>query len=844
VNGDGCYIPVDPADIFESGQNAIIGWDGEVERIYLSVNIYAEKDTTGFHVVPFPSMPEITLGSLSIFQNHTDQLEGFRKDYYDHDGESLGGNSDEEKGPSVEILYQESIGDHDVTVIKVNDVTDFKEELMEIVEDIGIDIDEWPDGMNRVITNYTLKGCNYFTVDNYPIYKKEKTVDPLVYQFETDELFFPLEISSIVKGDSLVRLALFTDPDIPLDNSVIYTLLGANFGSGFFVSNEVISNIDKDLSTMFPAGALHQYVQFEIPLSRVRGDFIIPREKWISWWDLTDDDDPYDKRYEMTTFNELGIILYLCHDDLEGGSAICMDAEDGSIRWEWIPPEVNRDIFDYRFVSEDFDLDGKFDILVYGWELGYPNIYRLDPMSGEEMDIDLPQLYFFPEKLQVFKDADGKDFMGIMSTYKIVVIDPDTWECIAVLESPEEKMGANGRSEIPMDNYIMHRWEDFGDGIIFHDGYHQYAWSPFYEMPDGSGPSGNITEKNIWVQDFRFQFEFEHDGTDYYFGTRWVSTPATYLYTFDPDTGDLIAEVSYEEFPELEDMIEKVVMDVDNDGDEELIVFRQERNGESVFFATCLDPITGKRYWNTEMGDDLWFLEGIEIIDLDDDGSVELIFHFEEGVFVLSSLDGSIVWTESECQLLGGYPDLDGDGGRELITSHFRNNVRITDPLNNTELLNVSCNLEDGAPFICRDLDNDGYQDILYLEYEWGYYGPKNLVIIDGKTREEMRFVYLYDQWGMIGAIEREDSYLIVMENWNTIIGVRIDEEMMKELRNSGTEVNSITILEGGYENERSEQNVKDDMNVFYVSALVIITAIVIVLGIYIPIIKRRNRQR
>jgi len=165
-----------------------------------------------------------------------------------------------------------------------------------------------------------------------------------------------------------------------------------------------------------------------------------------------------------------------------------------------------------------------------------------------------------------------------MSVYKVIVLNPETRDCIAILRSPEEDLGENDRSRIPTDHYVMHTWDGIGDGFIYHDGYHNYAWSPFHHITEAErNNSGFIDDNVIWMQDYHFRFELEYNGTKYYFGTRWVSTPATYLYTFDPDTGELLEEVSYEDLPELENADFTLVMDFNNDGQDEIVVLDYDR---------------------------------------------------------------------------------------------------------------------------------------------------------------------------------------------------------------------------------------------------------------------------
>ncbi|MCK5773622.1 MAG: PQQ-like beta-propeller repeat protein, partial [Thermoplasmata archaeon] len=500
---------------------------------------------------------------------------------------------------------------------------------------------------------------------NYPIFKREKTVDPLVYQFETDVLFFPLEISSMLEGNSIIRLAMFTSPDIPLDLSVLDDVLTYRHRSYEFVSSEILSYIDTGIHDMFPNGAIHEYYVFNLPLSRVRGDVIIPRDDMISWADTFNEYLRWNFDANIYHIPELDLIIYEKRNS-RGLVICCRDFEDGELAWEWVIPCEPYDPPHYfgMFV-EDIDQDGSRDILVYAKDSYNDDlsIVRLDPLTGEKIEIELPELDFIPEKGQVFMDSNGSKYFGFLSEYKMIVIDPETMNCIATLEMPETD-GDNGRPRIPLNDYAMHTWDGIGNGLSFRDGYHRYAWSPFHQLSEEERNSSGFCDDNvIWQQDFFLQFELVRDGITYWFGARWVGHEYETLFIYDPDTGYQLEEVSYEEFPELKDCLEYLVFDFDDNGEDELIAIYNDRSqDEMTFHIACLDPISGRRYWDTELIlGDYWF-RGLKVVDLGGDGTPVFIIHSKDTVNVVDSADGTIIWWESDSRLLEGNPDLNGDG--------------------------------------------------------------------------------------------------------------------------------------------------------------------------------------
>lgn len=68
VHADRCILPITDADVYGPGQKAIIAWNGEVERLILSTDLYATADTKVLEVLPLPSEPSVSEGSFQSFQ--------------------------------------------------------------------------------------------------------------------------------------------------------------------------------------------------------------------------------------------------------------------------------------------------------------------------------------------------------------------------------------------------------------------------------------------------------------------------------------------------------------------------------------------------------------------------------------------------------------------------------------------------------------------------------------------------------------------------------------------------------------------------------------------------------
>jgi len=210
---DGGMIPVTPFEIYEPGQKAIIAWNGETEMMMLSVDVYGTEGSQGLHFVPFPSMPEVELGSTEAFHKINQYLVEEMESLGD-DGWNLGVQSYSDGGGnrSVEIVFHDTIGPHDVTVVEVSDYHDFSTWVEDFLSEKGYDGPAMPGNLEDVVENYLDQDIRYFAFDLVEISPYMHSVEPLVYTFQTPAAFFPMEVSSVIPGSVEITLAFLT-PD-------------------------------------------------------------------------------------------------------------------------------------------------------------------------------------------------------------------------------------------------------------------------------------------------------------------------------------------------------------------------------------------------------------------------------------------------------------------------------------------------------------------------------------------------------------------------------------------------------------------------------------------------------
>jgi len=221
----GWYINTEPVTLKESGQKAIIGWDGETQVLCLATDVSASKNTIVIEFLPLPSEPKVTLGNRESFDTVQRVLARrhvmFIKERGSLHGRGFKGGFG---GEPFIITFHERLGAHDVTVIKVNKPDEFANWIEEKAKALAGTNISVPDSLRKLIAKYLNEyRCPYFVFDVIEVGPDPKSVEPIIYEFESGLLFYPLEISSTFHGQTSIDLIVFSedwinpDPLLKLD---------------------------------------------------------------------------------------------------------------------------------------------------------------------------------------------------------------------------------------------------------------------------------------------------------------------------------------------------------------------------------------------------------------------------------------------------------------------------------------------------------------------------------------------------------------------------------------------------------------------------------------------------
>ncbi len=275
-------IPIEPdVSVYEPGQKAIVAWNGEEEILILSTDVNAGGDTYALEIMPIPSNPNViekaSFESFVTIQNLIwESAPVALGNYYR--------GKDQTEG--VEVTFHEKIGAHDITVVNASDASALTEWVENFLEANGISQEISLQSFTPTIEDYMARGFRFFVLDLVEMSSQQKSVEPILYRFETKFLYYPLKISSPIPGDTNITLFLLTNGKItPFDFpffSSYYPLKMAYYRSEnhrapiqFNLTGGQLSIIDLRIGELFEDSAWLTVLEYEGQLSGLTKDLVM-----------------------------------------------------------------------------------------------------------------------------------------------------------------------------------------------------------------------------------------------------------------------------------------------------------------------------------------------------------------------------------------------------------------------------------------------------------------------------------------------------------------------------------------------------------------------------------------
>ncbi len=237
----------------QSAQNAIVAWNGSEEIIILSNDIESDTEATVLRMVPLPSDPsEIKEGSFESFEKlveiMNEKIEETRNKW-----QAMGEGAASAPTPGIEITFQEKIGAHDVTVVKVNDLDYFLNWVKDFAREKGFEIKEISSEFREGVENYLKREINYFVFDVIDTKEGKESIKPLIYRFKSDYLYYPILISGaseISESSAEIRVFIISEEGI-LDRGYWRPYRTGSFSYPVELDQEELKEVSEDIADLF-----------------------------------------------------------------------------------------------------------------------------------------------------------------------------------------------------------------------------------------------------------------------------------------------------------------------------------------------------------------------------------------------------------------------------------------------------------------------------------------------------------------------------------------------------------------------------------------------------------------
>jgi hypothetical protein len=220
VLADGCLFPDSMyRDLYESAQKAVILYGNSTEHLILSVSFEGDAEDFAW-VIPVPDKPEIAVTDPDLFWELSDltatEIPGGKGGFG-----CLGGTEGDMEEEGVDVIEEQVVGPYATAILSATNATAlvdwlnaneyiFPEDGEEIVSEYIEK--EWYFVATRINAMVDIDLLGYEEVEEEPIAAlAEGAIEPIVLSFASDEIVYPLRITSLSATSPEVLLYVFAD---------------------------------------------------------------------------------------------------------------------------------------------------------------------------------------------------------------------------------------------------------------------------------------------------------------------------------------------------------------------------------------------------------------------------------------------------------------------------------------------------------------------------------------------------------------------------------------------------------------------------------------------------------
>ena len=200
------YVSNEAVTVSEDAQKAIILHNLTDEVLVLGTDLKASKKIGIIRFIPFPSEPIISLAPVGAFEKAAVMIKkyGLKYEYYHY---SKGGPPTSTT-TGIELRLNKKLGAHDLTIIKVNDISMFRGWVNKFFQDKGLPVKEKYPEEEAIVDDYVKRGIVYFVLDFVEVSPEVRFVEPVAYKFKSKALYYPLKTSNTFGGQGSIELII------------------------------------------------------------------------------------------------------------------------------------------------------------------------------------------------------------------------------------------------------------------------------------------------------------------------------------------------------------------------------------------------------------------------------------------------------------------------------------------------------------------------------------------------------------------------------------------------------------------------------------------------------------
>jgi hypothetical protein len=272
--GCGGFVASDGEEIASTAEYAVLSWDGEQERLLLSMDALATS-ADGALLIPTPTPAEAALADTSVFEELeelTAPEEVVDYQWWPDLGFGAGSGDAGAAAPGadgVEVLETLQLGDIEVSVLAAKDA----DELARWLDENGYVM---RDNLADALMPYVSEGWYYLAIRlTTEADSLSGALQPLDLTFASDQLIYPMRLSAAATESQFVRTYVFSDHRMQRTDET-----ASNGDSLWFAGpvepTQVTSDALVSITTEQPyLTVLDQY--FEEPSSQILSDFTFAR---------------------------------------------------------------------------------------------------------------------------------------------------------------------------------------------------------------------------------------------------------------------------------------------------------------------------------------------------------------------------------------------------------------------------------------------------------------------------------------------------------------------------------------------------------------------------------------